>query len=157
MKTKLAILLLPLFLSSVVVAEKLDMDIQGTCKEFDITLIASGFEEGCYDVKIDVTSPMGRGEIYDEREGWKSTYYFINEALCIDGDGNETFQIRSRTSDNLNVLAKIRLDNDIWESRYREIDQTCVRQEDMFIAFLIAMVVVLIHFLLIACYVKVWK
>jgi len=82
-KSAVALSLLILLFSAVSFAQKMDMDISGQCRNYDVTLIVNDLEEGCYDLKIDMTCPEGRGEIYDPREGWKSSYYYIDEAFCI--------------------------------------------------------------------------
>ena len=53
--------------------QEVSLDISGDCQEYSVTLSASGLDNGCYDAKIDITSPSGRvGEIYDPQKGWKS-------------------------------------------------------------------------------------
>ena len=111
---------------------------------------AEGFEEACYDVKIEAVSPSGRGSIYDPREGWKSSFYYISEALC---NGTGSFQLKTDDSETLHFLAKLRLGGNVWQSSYHEVQQDCPQTDVLFI-FAVALVVVLILLSLVTWYVK---
>jgi hypothetical protein len=114
-----------------VLAQDLTLEINGTCREFSVTVLADGFDHGCYDVKIDVTTHNGRvGEIFDPMQGWKSSVYYNYDALCINDDvTSATFQVRALTDqETLNFLGKLRktcCGMPTTQSSYYNITQDC--------------------------------
>jgi len=50
---------------------------QGNCRDFSITVAAEDIGEGCWDVKLDVP-----GQIKDKNGNWKSTFFYVERALC---------------------------------------------------------------------------
>ena len=140
----------------------ISLDISGTCKEFNVTLTASNFSEGCYDVKIDITTPSGRvGRIYDTKEGWKSSIYYIDEALCIGANESvvsEVFQMKAETSaKQLYFQPRLRAGSKTWESSHVSFEQDCPVESDNEILFLVSLIVILTLLVVITMYVKVWK
>ena len=145
-----SILIVFTFLSSISLAQNITLDIQGTCKDYNVTITADGFEEACYDVKIEAMSPTGSSSIYDPREGWKSSFYYISEAFCNE---TGTFQIRADDSDTLHFLAKLRLGGNVWQSSYYEVQQECPQTDELFI-FAVVLIVILVLLAVITWYVK---
>jgi hypothetical protein len=110
--------------------EALGMDIQGVCRNYNVTLSLYGFPEGCYDVKIDVTSPAGRvGEIFDPREGWKSSFFYIREGFCVEeseGVVKNIYRLRTDSSSGvLNFAGSLRFGSRSWQTGYYSILQDC--------------------------------
>lgn len=100
----------------------------GSCVDYEVTLTLDDYENGYYDVKIDIFTPEGSriGEIYDPIKGWKSSYYYVEDAIKIQGDKNyETFKIRANTHKDFTIQISIRKDSSIWKSGYHEIKQDC--------------------------------
>lgn len=143
-----------LLLSSVGLAEEITLDIAGECRYYNVTVTARNFSEACYDVKVEALSEIGRGFIYDERGGWKSSFYYIDEALCTSETSTKTFSLRIDATDTVSFMAKLRLDNDIWESQYYSVDQDCPPQPGQEFVFAISLIVILILTGTIAWYVK---
>jgi len=146
----LAFVLFLIVFSSISFAQNITLQITGTCKEYNVTITATGFEEACYDVKIEAVSTKASSSIYDPREGWKSSFYYIDEALC---NNTGSFQIRADDSETLHFLAKLRLDNNVWQSSYYEVQQSCPETDELFI-FAVVLVVILILLVLVTFYVK---
>jgi hypothetical protein len=129
MRTLIAAVLGLLVLLPVVGGEGLSLDIQGECKEYNVTLFLLGFMEGCYDVKIDVTTPAGRvGEIFDPREGWKSSFFYVKGDFCIEelGITNRTYKLRIVSNSGvLNFAASARSGSRSWSTGYYPVTQDC--------------------------------
>jgi len=119
----------------VILDHNITMSIQGICEDFNVTIYASGFESGYYDVKVDVFHPtQGRvGRIYDPTEGWKSSIYYVDMALQIfDNTTNASgvFEINAETRlDELNFQVKLRKASETWESEYFMFLQDCPESE----------------------------
>jgi len=155
-------LLILLIFSSIAFAQEISLDIQGTCKEYNITLFTSGID-GCYDVKIELTSPDDiTGSIFDPREGWKSSFFFIKEALCTNESASKAFAMRTdSTSATINFEAKLRPVSETevaWESGYYIFNQKCpITVDDTAFVFLVALIIVLVLLFAIALYIKPLK
>ncbi|MCK4635118.1 MAG: hypothetical protein KAT37_04550 [Candidatus Aenigmarchaeota archaeon] len=156
-------LLLFLFFIPLVQAqsEKITMDVKGNCIDYEVTLKAEGFENGCYDVKIDVkTAGGGRaGEIYDPMEGWKSSYYYIKDGFCVNKEKDQKdFIVRAKTYKDFSFVAILKMNSRSWTSDYYEIKQNCPQQtEKPEYFFLGALVAVLVLVAGLALYVKKFK
>lgn len=116
------------------ISQNLTMNIQGECMDYNVTVFLEGFGTGCYDVKIDATTPAGRvGEIYDPREGWKSSFYYVNEGLCIQEDPsqsnlthNKTFLLRILSSSpQVSFKGTVRHGSVTWGTGYQDVVQDC--------------------------------
>jgi hypothetical protein len=112
------------------VSQNISMSIQGKCKEYEVTLVLENFEIACYDVKIDVTTPAGRvGEIYDPRQGWKSSFFYIREDFCVEVANetlNKTYHVRANTiSPKLYFAGLVRHGSSTWETGFQEVTQEC--------------------------------
>jgi hypothetical protein len=121
------------------------LDITGVCKEYNVTVTISDFEIGCYDVKVDITTPAGRvGKIFDHREGWKSSIYYVNEGFCVE-EANQSvskmFQLQAETSSSeLNFKGSIRHGSKIWTTGYYEVSNKCSQiepQDDIVVLFIV--------------------
>ena len=110
-------------------AQTASLGIEGTCREFNVTVSLHDFSEGCYDVKVDVTTPSGRvGRVFDPREGWKSSVYYVNNGLCIGNgqSGSGTFQLLADTrSTGLNFRGTVRQGSRTWDTDYHNIINAC--------------------------------
>ena len=152
MKTVGAILIFLLVIPMASAQELKIIYVQGKCLDYEIKIESEGLEEGCYDVKID--SPDGRiGEVYDTEEGWKSSYFYIEDGFCTDKEN--VFEFRAKTYEDFKIGAKIKDGSNTITTGYREISQRCPTIEDepavFFLASLAALLVILIG---IALYVK---
>ncbi|MFH1977884.1 MAG: hypothetical protein ABIJ92_00995 [Candidatus Aenigmatarchaeota archaeon] len=130
MRLSLLILIVSLLILPSVNAhiEQLSSTIEGDCREYNVTVVPHGFTENCYDVKIDVTSTRGRvGEIFDSREGWKSSFFYVSNDLCISDSEvfEKTYQVRADDSEILNFKTTIRFGEKLWSTEYYEITQGC--------------------------------
>ncbi len=139
-------------------AQNISLDIQGNCIEYNVTLVAAGLEEGCYDVKIDVTTQRGRGEIFDPRQGWKSSFYYINEILCLENttETSRTFQLRAPLGDEVNFMAKLKSVSGTWESSYYTVEEKCPSTllDEISTAVIAALAVILILLSAVTFYVR---
>lgn len=158
-------LFIAVYIAQPVYAKDFTLEIEGKCMDYNIT-VSGRLEEGCYDVKIDVTTPAGRvGEIFDLREGWKSSFFYVKEAFCIGKEEanktvNETFHVRANTpSGTLHFAGKLKSGSETLESGFYELEQDCPElpvREDGF-AIVVTLVVIVILLAGITLYVKVWK
>ncbi len=147
--------LFSLLLSFPVLSQEVSMEIEGECREYNVTIVLENFEPACYDVKVDVTTPAGRvGRIFDPREGWKSSFFYVNEGICVDGENttvNGTYSIRAETSSPLlNFRSSIRHASRRWETGFVEFGQDCpasspvnLPEQQFFLAVLMAVTVIL--------------
>ena len=142
-------------------SEKITMDVKGSCVDYNVTLKAEGFENGCYDVKIDVkTAGVGRaGEIYDPMEGWKSSFYYIKDGFCVNKEKDrKDFMVRAKTYRDFSLVASLKMNSRTWASDYYDVKQKCPQQTkrpEYF--FLGALVAVLFLVAGLALYVKKFK
>ncbi|MFH1445249.1 MAG: hypothetical protein ABIF08_02080 [Nanoarchaeota archaeon] len=142
--------------------------IEGNCMDYNVSATAladegrvSQLEEGCYDIKVDITTPNGRvGEIYDPKEGWKSSYYYVNE-ICISAGDEITVQTRASQDPVLNFKVTLKSGSSQWESKYQEVVQDCPSawfDETPIEYFLLPVLLsAVIMFAVIVLYVKKWK
>lgn len=148
-------LLFLMIISNLVSAQNISLAITGECHNFNVTLSETGLEEGCYDVKIEALSPGGSSEIFDPREGWKSSFYYIDKGYCL---GRETYRIRTNSNEDLNIKVKLRKDSKTWSSDYYRLKQNCPQeQERPEYFFLIVLLSILIILIGITAYVKLFK
>ncbi len=142
-------------------SEKITMDVKGSCVDYNVTLKTEGFENGCYDVKIDVkTLGTGRiGEIYDPMEGWKSSFYYIKDGFCVNGEKDrKDFMVRAKTYGDFSFVASLKMNSRTWTSDYYDVKQKCPQQtEKPGYFFLGALVAVLFLVAGLALYVKKFK
>ena len=142
-----------------VLAQDITLEIEGSCADYNVTVIATGFEESCYDLKIDITTIEGRvGEIFDPWQGWKSSYFYIKEGFCVgteDEIRSESYKVRTDSKEKLNFLAKLKHDSKVWDTTYYEVEQDCLKADDDSL-FLVSLIVILILSSLIMFYVKIW-
>lgn len=126
----LAFALAFLFFLPPVLSEEASMLVVGTCREYNATVSLEGFEAGCYDVKVDVTTPAGRvGRIFDPREGWKSSFFYVRGDLCVEDAAqnvSKTYRLSAETSSgNLNFRGTVRYGEKTWEAGVQEKVQDC--------------------------------
>ncbi len=162
----LCILTVPVFVVALEPPPSIMLDINGICKEFNVTVTVDMFDYGYYDVKIDVTNPeLGRvGEIYDPVQGWKSSNYYISDGLHVTEDVNSaTFHVRANTDEEqLNFLCRLRETTSpwkTWDSEYYNINQSCTTFSGWGneLTLLLSLLVVLILLAGITLYLKVLK
>ena len=119
---------LSLFLIPSVLSESVSLDIVGVCREYNVTVNLEDFESACYDVKVDVTTAVGRiGRIYDPKEGWKSSFFYLDEGICVEnGNASGVFRVMADTnSPVINFKGSVRADSKTWESDFFERVQDC--------------------------------
>jgi len=153
-------LALLLFSQGLVAGQNVSLEIQGQCMGYNVTVKTQGLGEGCYDVKIDVTTPAGRvGEIFDPRQGWKSSFFFVNEGLCIGGQNTSTFQVRAGTTQDLNFAGSLRFGSKTWDTGFYEIKQNCpiTAGQDYQAFWIAALLAILVLVAGITLYVKVLR
>ena len=107
-------LLLTVLFSSLVASQEIELTLPDEVEigeEFSVSLKLIDYSgtDNSYDVKIDMTDNGVRiGKILNNGE-WKSTYYYINDALKTDQVGDFTLRIdNSITSDRINLEIKTR-------------------------------------------------
>ena len=150
---------LPLFfliiISNIVSAQNISFAIDGECHEFNISLSSSGLEEGCYDIKIEALSPSGDSETYNPREGWKSSFFYIEKGYC---GGVEHYKVRTTSNDDLEFRVKLRKNSTILSSDYYKLKQNCPKNyqnpEQFFLVVFLSILLILIG---ITAYVKWFK
>lgn len=144
----------------IALAQELTMDVEGSCIYYNVRVNAEGFERGCYDVKIDAKSPAGRiGEVYDPREGWKSSFYYIKDGFCITGERTyKDFKFMAKTHNDFSFVANLKMGSRTWNSEYYDVKQNCPQQTEIPEYFLLgALVAVLVMLAGLALYVKKFK
>lgn len=146
----------------VVQAQQIALLTEGTCVEYNVTIRLDDFEDGRYDVKIDAFNRDGRrvGEIYDPLKGWKSSYFYVTEAVLVDGENNYgNFQIRVDTHDDFTIVISAKSQSKTWTSDPYEVVQNCpeteMAQPPLF--FLGLMMVVLLLVVAVTLYTKKFK
>ena len=145
----LLILSVPLVLAQ---SEKIVIEIEGTCINYNVTVSSDSLETGCYDVKINVRSPDGRiGEIYDPVEGWKSSFYYIKNGIC---SREKVFRLRVKSQKDFAVSAILKRGSRTWESDEIAVKQKCPEGMKPPEFFLWVLIVVLVLVAGISLYVK---
>jgi hypothetical protein len=159
----LALLVLPLAAAGA--AEDFSLEISGSCRDYNVTIALEGFGAGCYDVKVDVTTAAGRvGRIFDPREGWKSSFFYVADDFCIEAPeapenategaasdetskATRTYMLKADTpAEVLNFRGSLRHGSMTWETGYYEVVQDCPSslpgEEDVPLFFLTILAVV---------------
>lgn len=148
MKLLIAAIVSLVLLTATAAAQNVSMDISGTCLDYDVTVYMEDFAPECYDVKIDVTNTAGRvGEIFDPREGWKSTMYYVDEDFCVSGGQLQgtTYKVRVDTNEkDLSFKASVRHRNKVVSSEYYDFEQDCLVIQESNYFWLIVVVVALV-------------
>lgn len=138
-------------------AASVSLQIDGYCRDYNVTLTGQGLEATCYDVKIDVTSSSGRaGEILDPREGWKSTFFYIDQDFCMQENQSlsRTYQIRTGMPEILNFEGILRSEEKFWSTDFIQIAQDCKGHDQLQLLLLTLVIVVLVMLIGIVVYVK---
>ncbi len=92
---------------------------------FAVKVTASGFPDGDYDVKVDITDKDGNriGRIWDPAKSkWQSTFYYVNDVLAV-SDGDGYYWARLKTSEYVGkatMVVTIRSDA-TWKSNGHDI------------------------------------
>lgn len=127
MMKKLIIFLLFAGLAS---AHTITLEKGDFCRSGNFTITAEGFDEGCYDVKVEMTvGGTLYGKVFDEKEGWQSSFYYAN-SICIPSKNSTEIKIITDDENNFTAVAKLRSGNKIFSSAPQEIHQNCAKQED---------------------------
>ena len=148
-------------------SQSAELDIEGTCQSFNATVSLQAFGPGCYDVKIDVTSPEGRvGEIFNPRQGWTSSFFYVKEGICITEEqanetANATYELRTPSSPTqMTFTGRVRQDARVWDTNQLTFTQDCPPLSGLpgdSTVFLTAALVMLIILIGIVLYVKVLR
>lgn len=104
-------------------AADIPLRIDGTCREFTAAVTAPA--DGCFDIKVDVTTAQGRGQVYDPRAGWKSSVFFVEEQCVNEGQELAVYLRAAPGNETLYFKASLRLGNQEWESGFVEVRPTC--------------------------------
>ncbi|MFB6076097.1 MAG: hypothetical protein ABEK17_03045, partial [Candidatus Aenigmatarchaeota archaeon] len=116
------------------VEPNISIDYEGHCRDYNITLEASNFGEGIYDVKLNVKDSQNSrssGMVYKPSMGWKSSFYYIQDIFRIyNGTGNRTFKVKTNTEEDFILIGKIRNKTDGWKTKEYQITQYCSGNED---------------------------
>lgn len=111
------------------------LSFEGNCREYNVTLVAENFEKGRYDVKVGIISEGGgrsSGRVYDPKQGWKSSYYYVDEVLRTEnGSESVTLKVQTDTAENVTMVGKLRKDGRTWKSGEYKISQDCPEPEQM--------------------------
>jgi len=146
------------------VVPTVSLDVAGTCQDYNVTVKLVDFPEACYDVKIDVTTSAGRvGEIFDPREGWKSSFYYVLEDFCTtyEPELEKVYHLRVSTRDPvLNFRGSVRYGSSTWNSGYAVVTQDCpetVGILDDHVFWIVSGVAVIIILVGLVLYTKVFR
>lgn len=104
------VLLLIIFSLQIVCAQTITVDYPPSVvvgEEFPFTISLSGFEEGVYDVKVDIIGDGQRIAKIFEHEDWKSTYYYVNEVVSS-GETVELSLIVNTYTGPASIIIKVR-------------------------------------------------
>ncbi len=130
MKFQIIFLLLLSFVAFSQVPQ-IDIDVEGACREFDITVRAA--VEDCWDVKIDVAG------VVLHPDGWKSSFFYINNALC---ENEAQLKIRLDSKNDMIASLKLRQNETIVEKNF-ELNQNCSEpsgRESLFVVLTIIII-----------------
>ena len=81
---KIVVLLILFYLTQIISAQSINVDYHdkvNSGKEFFVEVELVGFDPGIYDVKIDILGNGNRIAKILNEGNWKSTYYYVNEAV----------------------------------------------------------------------------
>ncbi|MBD3252143.1 hypothetical protein GF386_00235 [Candidatus Pacearchaeota archaeon] len=115
MKKWSCLLLMLLCTGFVMAEENIDFNYPSNIKigeEFEITVSLNNFDLGVYDIKIDIKDSGERvARIFDGN--WKSTMYYVNDAIDISVNNNSDFKLKitENCSENLDADIKTRDSN----------------------------------------------
>jgi hypothetical protein len=157
MGLKLAFIFAFVLMLPVAQAQQIALLTDGTCEEYNVTIRLNDFEDGHYDIKIDALNSDGRrvGEIYDPLKGWKSSYFYVTDAMFVQGEDNYgNFNIRADTHKNFNITISAKSQSTVWTSDSYEVKQDCPETEiteppffflGLMVAVLLLVVAVALH------------
>ena len=94
------------------------VEASGTCMDFTVTVHAENLT-GCWDIKVNVP-----GRIREGTGQWKSTFFYIENALCEPESEASVDIIIESTDDVVEGVVKLRQDNAIIDSPII-INQAC--------------------------------
>lgn len=136
MKPKISVLLLFLFIFlSAAIAQEINIEAKGTCKDFDITINAN--LDGCWDTKIEAPASILHPD------GWKSSFFYVNNALCAP-ENEVKIKIRLDTKDDIVASLKLRQNETIIERNF-EIKQNCASElTDEEMLLLVAAIIIIL-------------
>lgn len=109
-------------------AQQIALLTDGTCVDHNVTIRLNDFEDGLYDVKIDALNSDGKrvGEIYDPLKGWKSSYFYVTDAMRVEGEDNYgNFRIRAETRGDFTVVISAKSGSTVWTSDPHTVKQDC--------------------------------
>ena len=72
-------------------------------EEFNINLYVENFTAGVYDIKIDVNPEKRIAQIYNN--GWRSTFYYVNNIITVDDSGKAETTLRMKIVDKFEGIA----------------------------------------------------
>lgn len=109
MKHLLLFVIFILFFSLSVNAQNINVIPTGKCHDFTVTVVAQNLT-GCYDIKIDVPG------IIKNEDNWRSTFFYIGNALCAPSSAQ--VQVRLSSDESVNATVKLRSNNKIYEKDF---------------------------------------
>ncbi|MBN2331281.1 MAG: hypothetical protein JXC85_05700 [Candidatus Aenigmarchaeota archaeon] len=94
------------------------VSVNGTCRDFVISVSAEGLGESCWDVKLDVPGNV------DDGGTWRSSFYYIDKAICWPDDEAQ-LTVRLESSEPvIEATAKLRQGSKVIERDFT-ISQSC--------------------------------
>jgi len=131
MKFKILPIILFFVFVPLVSAQEMAIGVFGNCHDFTVKISTQNFEPGCYDVKIDINSPTGKGEVYNTEKGWQSSYYYIKGDYCTQGNTSKSYKIRVNTDNDFKFLVKLKLNTTTLISDYYNVHQNCPGEKEI--------------------------
>jgi hypothetical protein len=106
---KLLVLIVYLFIVPLAMSQEISLEYPDSVKpneEFEFSVELIDFDEGIYDIKIDILIDGQRVSQIESDGQWKSTFYYLNDA--IEASVQETFNIRISDEGSADITIKIR-------------------------------------------------
>jgi len=142
-----------LLLAGLASAQTIDIESEKFCRTGNFTVIAKNFSEGCYDVKLEMTS---EGKLYGEvfsQDGWQSSFYYTS-SICVPKKNSTEIKILTDDESNFIAVAKLRSGNKIFSSAPQEIHQNCTKPETEGWELVAAGITIVIVLFALAAYIK---
>jgi len=113
---------------------------EGSCREFELRIAASGLGSGCWDVKLDVP-----GKVFDPvSEEWKSSFFYLENYVCYPDNAGVVKVALETSATTIQSSVKLRQNNTVIEKDFTIVQRCPQPLPDVW--FILAVIVIILLF-----------